>query len=811
MANPSFSINVIDNASAAVRRVSEAMRTLAGRAAEADRAGDRLQRSLTGLRADVNALRAAHGRGNAATAQAAMKYYQAAAAADSLDREMKAATKSTVGYASATRIADQRTINLARGLSALNGQLATSTVRMGAFSKVTASVFGTGLLVRGALQVSNTAREYEKLAAATGGTPGLIADISQTARENFVTLGEVQTVLASIYDAQQEALTGDTARVQQFSALNVSLEDLRNLNTDEILLRLKDGFDAAGGSAEASRAETDLFRRNVLVAYKQIGDVRRRNRSEEIATAAELGEEWAKFQTNVERTAIRSLTEVRDLLSDIDGILEGLPDGIITTIRHVLVGDEEGDDIPYGAPRQPGEEWYEAVARNLYDLVRGDTTPASPPNFTPGGISSSESQLIREIQRGDFSTLFGPFREAEKLIREGTRRALADAGLTLQQAANKFDLKPASEDFEFELNEALRKAADEFQTRMSTITVRDFLSGEQIRALEGLRVAAAYAPSPSTLISPAASIIQSEIDLALSNRARGIDTEPEPTTPTRVRDLGPQRRRAAYNLTNQQYEADLAEAIKAGNFDVARELAVNARDLERFLAGFEETSEETALRQFNADQDYANTLQHITDSAARKAEEQRDREISLLEQIEKTTLRQEQLDLDLLEHLAGAEQVGANAIRRLIDRGALGEEAADQIESLEAFQDYASIAGFVATNLARQEGVTDPNELSAIYGDAFRGVLGNQNSPEDLLLGSGELLLQQGFASLDRLLRKEPLAVRVVNSAEVTIRYEDGGFSATSNNDFGRNIAQEVVGALQGQNFLAPREYEGRQ
>lgn len=65
--------------------------------------------------------------------------------------------------------------------------------------------------------------------------------------------------LASLREKQEEAIEGSKATQKAFAALGISMEDLKNLNVEEVLMRTSKGLTALGDEAQTATIEKALF------------------------------------------------------------------------------------------------------------------------------------------------------------------------------------------------------------------------------------------------------------------------------------------------------------------------------------------------------------------------------------------------------------------------------------------------------------------------------------------------------------------------------------------------------------------------
>ena len=316
-----------------------------------------------------------------------------------------------------------------------------------------------------------------------------------------------------------------------------------------------------------------------------------------------------------------------------------------------------------------------------------------------------------------------------------------------------------------------------------------------VRGLVAYRIELAYARGAMNNAAlrmtdmTAENMIAESISLALSNRARGDVTQGlgyEDTTSSSSSgvDFAALNAAAGVRLQETMFRDAFRDALQDGDLAGAREQAELLNAFKLFFAGFEDTENLRREAEYEANR----LLKDMNDSIQQAASRAEDQRIALIE------AQREQARQAELARIAAAQD-DINEIRRLVEAGPAGDAFRQAVADLPEQGTLRWLQSLIASDVARG------NEPEYLYVKAAELV-------RDALDDKIEGLVGEFGKDINNLLRKEPLVVRL-ETAEVRVSVDGGAFTVTT--EGGQAIAEQVAMSLTGSNFLAPREYEGRQ
>lgn len=175
--------------------------------------------------------------------------------------------------------------------------------------------------------------------------------------------------LSSLREKQEEAIEGSKAAQKAFAALGISMEDLKNLNVEEVLMRTSKGLTALGDEAQTATIEKALFggkgsafamvlkdfdavlegrdeaiSKGVVLNAEQIAEAERaaqerfRLEQEMRANMQKIASEIAPVIGDVMKQLNDWLRENPEIIKDFAGMVGGLLDTLVKIVSSVSAG-----------------------------------------------------------------------------------------------------------------------------------------------------------------------------------------------------------------------------------------------------------------------------------------------------------------------------------------------------------------------------------------------------------------------------------------------------------------------------------------
>lgn len=326
--------------------------------------------------------------------------------------------------------------------------------------------------------------------------------------------------LSSLREKQDEAIEGSKATQKAFAALGISMEDLKNLNVEEVLMRTSKGLTALGDEAQTATIEKELFggqgsafamvlkdfdavlegrdeaiSKGVVLNAEQIAEAERaaqerfRLEQEMRANMQKIAAEIAPVIGDVMEQLNDWLRENPEVIKDFVGMVGDLLGTLVSVVRNVSAGvraltgksDVAGTEARQAeaiaenfafALRMEGER-HEILKGALADMRAGKTIDADEVlRFLKFDSSPSES----------LDSMPAPFGSREAIVRAGEARKRAEA-----YEAQRLKLEEGSSRVVRELT-ALMAQKEKAKSIQQTITIdaRGAAPGEGARIAQAV-------------------------------------------------------------------------------------------------------------------------------------------------------------------------------------------------------------------------------------------------------------------------------------------------------------------------------------
>lgn len=144
---------------------------------------------------------------------------------------------------------------------------------MGVLSRRMAAVFSVAMVGRFAARQMQAADRTTDLANILGIQAEALQALEVSAEQYGGTLEQVQNGVKLLTRAQGEALSGSMGTARAFEALGLSMGDLGNMGTEQLLQAVSNGFKQAGGSAQALSAIQIVLGRSGMELAGVLSDI----------------------------------------------------------------------------------------------------------------------------------------------------------------------------------------------------------------------------------------------------------------------------------------------------------------------------------------------------------------------------------------------------------------------------------------------------------------------------------------------------------------------------------------------------------
>lgn len=218
--------------------------------------------------------------------------------------------------------------------------------RVGVALAATAAVVAAGVT-----KAIRDADELGKVAQKTAVSVESLSKLKFAASMEDVDFGSLETALIKFNKAQVEAVQGGKDQAAAFKAVGISLDDLKRLKPDELLLRVADAFAAAEGDASKTALVVALFGKSGAdlipllnkgsAAIREQGEVLKRLGgviTNDLANAADnVGDNFDLAKTAVDGLFIKLATDLSPEIINLTKLIadEKFQNGVANLVRDV--------------------------------------------------------------------------------------------------------------------------------------------------------------------------------------------------------------------------------------------------------------------------------------------------------------------------------------------------------------------------------------------------------------------------------------------------------------------------------------------
>ena len=402
------SVGILQNATDAQKRAFARLENGTTTAAHAlrgqGRASDMARKSMTGFTLATDASSIALARADAEINDLTRETWAHTRAVDSAERQLEQMNDATRRYSNQMAKATTRT----RQFRSAQGRLATNIRNNRTIMFAAASLlgFGGGGFIG---RITQGARETTLMAEALDiSTESLFAQ-----RQEYEKVGKTATdfknVMTNLIIAQGEATSGNIRHIEVFQKMGLTMQQVARFDAEELYNAVKDASDRGILSA------TDLnvfLRKESIATFRQVKKGHKDLTDSEIQGAADVAKAWDEAMADIEKEAIRAVTESKDSFIELIGIIE---QGAVFTIDVVAnVGNIPGwllEQLGGKSPEGVGNtDWLNpatwlaaAMGQDLEPpdnppTYEGPSSPGADP-FSVGGRAADAQRVLAFISR----------------------------------------------------------------------------------------------------------------------------------------------------------------------------------------------------------------------------------------------------------------------------------------------------------------------------------------------------------------------------------------------------------------------------
>lgn len=371
---------------------------------------------------------------------------------------LKNACNSAVGYVKQT----------AKKMQSVTGGMKSIFGGMLAFAGVSAGIAGIKSLVDQCDNLSKSARNI-------GVTGEELQSLEYAAKSANMPLEKIPMIFSKIKNEAGKALNGDTAGLQKFAALGMSIDDLRNKKPYELFALVAKSINSISDPVERTRAGMALFgeefdkMQGFLQGFQSSAAELKKSggiiTNEELEAAEKFNQGITDIVTKLQALAVNSgfisqLADIIDRLKYIDTLLDTIK-GVARKPQGLLLGMGGLGLLGFGYMTHKALN--EADSTENKEITEDEANKNNDARVA-GLLEDSRKKQVRDIARNKIGAN-GEDRNVviEKALAEATsvkRKARNDATLTLTKNESEQIAKSVGEAFDLNAKEAAKKAEE---------------------------------------------------------------------------------------------------------------------------------------------------------------------------------------------------------------------------------------------------------------------------------------------------------------------------------------------------------------